>query len=233
MQSAYGFYSARAVREEGSRRTVRLMEPPQDRTAGANAANPIRVLIADGHVLFRQAIRSILEGQPDIVVVAEASDIGQVVSEAERSEPDVVLLDEKLSIGNVGHTASLLRASVPECRIVVLASDEDDDGLLRTLLTAMLERSRREREALLMLSRLTTREREVLRLLGSGARNSTIAKTLMISPDTARTHVQNLLHKLGLHSRLEAAGFARQTHLATIAPGDVHDDRESVGRARV
>jgi DNA-binding NarL/FixJ family response regulator len=103
--------------------------------------------------------------------------------------------------------------------------------MLRTLLTALLERRLREREALLRISRLTTREREVLQLLGSGAKNGAIAKTLMISPDTARTHVQNLLYKLGLHSRLEAAGFARQTQPVAIGLSDVHTDSAGHGRA--
>jgi len=222
-------------------------------------AEPIRVLIADGHALFRQALRSILEAEPDFDVVAEASDVGQVLSEAGRATPDVVLLDESLAVGSVGHTASLLRGSVPGCQIVVLASDEDDAELLaaveagvtgfitknvglgellegtrlvhegqalipptmlRTLLTTLRERRLREREALLRISQLTTREREVLELLASGAKNRAIAKALMISPDTARTHVQNILGKLGLHSRLEAAGFARQTQLVVDAVAD-------------
>ena len=82
--------------------------------------------------------------------------------------------------------------------------------MLPALLAALLERRRREREALTRISRLTAREREVLELLGSGAKNTMIAKTLMISPDTARTHVQNLLAKLGVHSRLVAAAFVVQ-----------------------
>jgi hypothetical protein len=53
----------------------------------------------------------------------------------------------------------------------------------------------------------------------------------MISPDTARTHVQNLLYKLGLHSRLEAAGFARQTQPVAIGLSDVHTDSAGHGRA--
>jgi DNA-binding NarL/FixJ family response regulator len=222
-------------------------------------AEPIRVLVADGHALFRQALRSILEAEPDFEVVAEASDVGQVLSEAERATPDVVLLDESLAVASIGHTASLLRGSVPGCQIVVLASDEDDAELLaaveagvtgfitknvglgellegtrlvhqgralipptmlRKLLATLLERRLREREALVRISRLTAREREVLELIASGAKNRAIAKALMISPDTARTHVQNLLGKLGLHSRLEAAGFARQAELVVEAVVD-------------
>jgi DNA-binding NarL/FixJ family response regulator len=60
------------------------------------------------------------------------------------------------------------------------------------------------------LSRLTRREREVLALLVDGADNHQIAQSLVISPQTARTHIQNALGKLGFHSRLEAAAFVRQ-----------------------
>jgi DNA-binding NarL/FixJ family response regulator len=271
-QPAYLFYSMRPVRDRRVRRSVIPMVTPGDPTARTSVSDRIRVIVADGHALFRQALRSILEDQPDIVVVAEASDVAQVLSEAERTEPDVILLDEHLSVGSVGHTAALLRASVPGCQVVVLAVDEDDAGLLAaveagvtgyltkdvgvvdllegtrvvhrgealipgrmlgTLLTTLLERRRREREALLRISRLTVRERQVLELLAAGAKNRAIAGALMISPDTARTHVQNLLYKLGLHSRLEAAGFARQADLVATAVSDAAVGEARRGRARV
>jgi DNA-binding NarL/FixJ family response regulator len=218
-------------------------------SAEADSVAEIRVLVAESQALFRQALTTILEEQPDIAVIGEAGDIERVVPEAERTQPDVILLDESLSSGSFGHTASLIRASVPQCQVVIIASKEDDAALLAAveagavgyitrdvgvrdllegtrvvhrgeamipsrmlpaLLAALLERRRREREALTRISRLTAREREVLELLGSGAKNTMIAKTLMISPDTARTHVQNLLAKLGVHSRLEAAAFVVQ-----------------------
>src|SRR4029450_2456217 len=92
--------------------------------------DPIRVLVAEGQALFRQALRSILEEQPDIAVVGEAGDIERVVSEAERTRPDVLLLAQGLSLGSLGQTASLLRACVPQCHVVVIASKEDDAALL-------------------------------------------------------------------------------------------------------
>jgi DNA-binding NarL/FixJ family response regulator len=57
------------------------------------------------------------------------------------------------------------------------------------------------------LARLTHRERQVLALLAEGADNDAIARTLVISPQTARTHIQNILTKLDVHSRLEATAF--------------------------
>jgi DNA-binding NarL/FixJ family response regulator len=85
--------------------------------------------------------------------------------------------------------------------------------LLRDLLVRLIDRRVDRDYALRRLSRLTRREREVLALLTRGADNDGIALALVISPETARTHVQNLLGKLELHSRLEAAAFVAQRGL--------------------
>jgi RNA polymerase sigma factor (sigma-70 family) len=68
------------------------------------------------------------------------------------------------------------------------------------------------------LNRLSPREREVLALLGRGWSNAQIGRELYISPHTVRTHVQNILQKLEMHSKLEAATFAMQHELATRRP---------------
>jgi DNA-binding NarL/FixJ family response regulator len=85
------------------------------------------------------------------------------------------------------------------------------------MLGALLQRlilRRRERDgALKHISNLTRREREVLALVAGGADNDAIAQRLVISPETARTHIQNVLGKLGVHSRLEAAAFVVQNGL--------------------
>ncbi len=65
-----------------------------------------------------------------------------------------------------------------------------------------------QRDMELMAAQLTTREREVLQLLAEGASSPQIAARLGVSPNTVRTHVQGILSKLQLHSRLEAAAFA-------------------------
>jgi DNA-binding NarL/FixJ family response regulator len=68
------------------------------------------------------------------------------------------------------------------------------------------------------LNRLSPREREVLVLLGRGWSNARIGEELYISPHTVRTHVQNILQKLEMHSKLEAATFAMQHELASRRP---------------
>lgn len=79
--------------------------------------------------------------------------------------------------------------------------------MLGDLITQLTGRRRHENQARRLLDRLTRREREVLALLADGADNLGIARALVISPQTARTHVQHVLEKLEVHSRLEAAAF--------------------------
>lgn len=218
-------------------------------SVAANASSEdrrIRILLADEQSLFREAVRSVLEAEPDLVVVGEARDGLQAVAEAERSQPDVVMLDSSLPNCDGIRAAGLIRDRAPKSRVLILCGDDDDRVLVDALeagangflskespmselidaarslfrgeilipprmmggLLARLIRRRREQdEALRRLSRLTRREQEVLRLLAQGADNDGIAQALVISPQTARTHVQNVLGKLGVHSRLEAAAF--------------------------
>jgi two-component system NarL family response regulator len=82
--------------------------------------------------------------------------------------------------------------------------------MLEPLLSNLIKHRKEHDEAFKRMSRLTRREREVLSLLADGADNARIAQALVISPQTARTHVQNVLSKLDVHSRLEAAMFWTQ-----------------------
>lgn len=209
----------------------------------------IRILLADEQLLFREAVKAVLESQPDIEVVAEARDGGQAVAEAIRMDPDVALLDLSLD-GGVGlEAAERLIEAVPRCRVLVLSDRHDPIALAQSLeagasgyltkdcplseliqavraihrgetlvpprmlgplLGHLIRRRRQQREALRRTARLTRREREVLALLAGGADNDAIAHALVISRETARTHIQNVLTKLGVHSRLEAAAFVMQ-----------------------
>src|ERR671919_581770 len=129
----------------------------------------VRVLIADAHSLFREALVSALAGQSDLEVVGEAKDGLEAVSEASRTKPEVAVLDAELPNCDGVRATRLIRERLPGCRVVVLAAEDDHD---------------------------------------------TIAQALVISPQTARTHIQNVLVKLGVHSRLEAAALAIQNGLS-------------------
>ncbi len=82
--------------------------------------------------------------------------------------------------------------------------------MLGELLTTLVNQGGKIDDSIKTLYKLTRRERQVLALLADGSDKDAIALALAISPQTARTHVQNILAKLGLHSRLEAAAFARK-----------------------
>lgn len=227
-----------------------------------NGTSSVGVLLADSHSLFRDAVRLVLASGTDLEVVAEARDGLQAVAEAERTRPDVALLDANLPNCDGIRAAEMIRERVPECHVIVLSGEEDEQILIRALeagangyftkeyplaelieaaravhrgetlvptrmlgplLSRLLHRRRRQEDALRQLARLTRREREVLSLLADGADNDSIAQALIISPQTARTHIQKLLSKLGVHSRLEAAAFVLQNGIkAELSDGDAH-----------
>jgi DNA-binding NarL/FixJ family response regulator len=178
--------------------------------------------------------------------VAEARDGQGAVARAEQSHPDVALIAADLPNGDGIRTTSLIRQRVSTCKILVLASEENERTLIDALeagasgyltkdaplseligatrsvhrgeimiptpmlgglITRLLMARKEQHQALVQVSTLTRRERQILALLSSGAGNDAIAQRLVISPETARTHIQNLLSKLGVHSRLEAAAF--------------------------
>jgi DNA-binding NarL/FixJ family response regulator len=212
----------------------------------------VRVLIADAHSLFREALATSLAGQPDLKVVGQARDGLEAVAEAARTEPEVAVLDADLPNCDGVRATKLIRDRLPACRVVVLAAEEDHEtladaihagangyltksspltdlvdairsvhrgdtlvpaGMLGDLLGRLIDRRQQQSEAVRRIGRLTPREQEVLSLLAQGGDNDTIAQALVISPQTARTHIQNVLVKLGVHSRLEAAALAIQNGL--------------------
>jgi two-component system NarL family response regulator len=213
---------------------------------------PIRIVLADEHALFREAVRVVLEAERDLHVVGDVSDGSKAAAEARRTMPDCVLLDAALAGRGATSATRRIVQDVPNCRVLVLAGEEDQDALIEALeagasgyltkesplealidavravhrgetlvpprmlgglVSGLIRRRENQEEALRKMSRLMRREREVLALLARGAGNVAIAESLVISPETARTHIQNVIAKLGVHSRLEAAMFVSQNRL--------------------
>jgi DNA-binding NarL/FixJ family response regulator len=164
---------------------------------------------------------------PDVAVIDVGSFHGaglQAVSAMRRALPSckvIVLVDDQgipslvrsLEAGASGYLAktSSLQHLVRATRAVVDGRIVIPPSLLDGLIGALLQRKRDVDGAFLLIHRLTRREREVLVLLSEGANNTEIGQILAISPQTARTHVQKILAKLAVHSRLEAAALARQS----------------------
>jgi DNA-binding NarL/FixJ family response regulator len=171
-----------------------------------------------------RALAEVARHRPDIVILA-----GDLPSEggvhATREIRGRVPETRVLIVGPEGDQSLLIAAleagvggyltkgsPLDDLICATLAVHEGDMPIPPSMLPAVMEeligRRRQARDDLRLVSRLTPREREVLTLLSGGGNNQAIARALVISPQTARTHVQHLLAKLGVHSRLAAAAFA-------------------------
>ena len=127
-------------------------------------------------------------------------------------EEDVKILIEGLEAGATGFLTkdSPLAELIEAARLVNEGETLVPRRMLGALLARLVRRRREQSEAMRRMSKLTRRERQILALLSGGADNHSIARELVISPETARTHIQKVLGKLGVHSRLEAAAFVTQ-----------------------
>ena len=204
----------------------------------------IRVLIADDHAVVRQGLRTFLDLQEDIEVVAEAGEGAEAIEAAVRLEPDIVLID--LVMPGVDGIEALrrLREQVPSARAIVLSSFVDDDKLfpaIRAGAAGYLLKDVQPQELVeairavhgggallhpqvaarlldeLTEDPLTPREREVLALIGRGMPNKLIARELSLSEKTVKAHVSSILAKLGVTDRTQAALYAVREGI--VGPG--------------
>ena len=210
--------------------------------------DPIRVLVADDHVLYRRGLELVLGQESDIEIVGEAGDGAEAIVRAEELLPDVVLMDVRMPRRSGIEACLAIKELVPSTKIVMLTiSDEESDlydavragangyllkdvpaeeiadglravyagqslispSMASKLLSefALMIKKHEERPAM-PVPRLTERELEVLKLVARGMANKDIARALFISENTVKNHVRNILEKLQLHSRMEAAMYA-------------------------
>lgn len=198
----------------------------------------IRVMSVDDHPVVRRGIAAMLETVPELKLVAEASSGDEAVDMYRVHTPDVVLMDLRLAGKMDGIEAiEAMCREWPNVRILVLttyAGDENihraleagargylikdtlDDRLVEAIRAIQQGRRYIPPEVAVQLTErgpraeLTDREREVLALLSRGYRNKEIGAELGISEATARTHVENVVAKLGVNGRTEAVMAALQ-----------------------
>jgi two-component system, NarL family, nitrate/nitrite response regulator NarL len=159
-----------------------------------------------------------LEGSPNLVTrMLEACPEARVIVLGDDHDADVLLA--AIRAGAAGVVGKNYGAStVLRVAGAVLAGEGAvPRGMLLELARRMVCRDRTPDSPL---SRLSPRERQVLALLSKGWDNARIGRDLFISQHTVRTHIQNILEKLGMHSKLEAATFAIQRSMELeLAPG--------------
>lgn len=203
---------------------------------------PVTVLIVDDHAIVRHGLRTYLGAQPGLLVVGEAASGEEAVGLVTELVPDVVLLDLVLpGLDGIEATRQIRRTS-PSTRVIVLTSFTDDEFVVRALRAgalsyllkdahpsevaaavrraargeAVIDRSIASRllgDAASGPDELSERELQVLRLIAAGRGNGAIAGDLQISEQTVKKHVSNILGKLHLADRTQAAVYAWQEGL--------------------
>ena len=199
----------------------------------------ISVVIADDHPLILAGLASVIEAEPELVLLGQASNADGAVAHYLRLRPDVLLVDLNMPGGGIDAIARVRRFD-PQARIVVLTTFDGDEDVHRSLaagasgyllkgsgfdeIVACLRQVLRHGHYLpAMLAHklagrieagaLSPRERDILSHLGQGKSNKRIADDAGIGVGTVKYHVNNILSKLDVASRSEAVCVARQRGL--------------------
>ena len=198
---------------------------------------PIRILIAEDHLIARAGIATIVNSQPDMVVVGEAINGEQAVALFRTHQPDVILMDIRMPLKNGLEAISAICRESPRAHIIALSTFGGDEDIRKALLAGARGYLTKDvlRDDLITAIRavhagsqylppslaallaaepprpdLSARELEVLRLVVRGLQNKQIAWELGISEETAKIHVKSILKKLGATDRTQAATSAIQ-----------------------
>ena len=225
-------------------------QSPDRRRMESSNFTASRVLIVDDQKITRQGLRMLLEGKDGVQVVGDTNGVG-AIEMALACRPDVIIIDFDIPDVTIGiGRLSRLRETVPDARVIIFASDENQPDLIhraihrgavgylsknhsdidevataiRTVargevfvssaaLSSLVqfirdEKQRRPTSAATLVDRLTARESDVLNLVAQGFTNRQIANRLVISESTARSHLHNILDKLQMTNRVQAAAYA-------------------------
>jgi DNA-binding NarL/FixJ family response regulator len=206
-------------------------------TGRSSIGGSIRIITVDDHPLLRQGIAAIIKTQPDMQVVAEASDGEEAIAQFRAHRPDVTLMD--LQMPNVNGTEAItrIRSEFHDAKILVLSTYSGDvqvlhaikagargyllkgnvrTELLEAIRTVHAGRKRIPPEIATELAEhaaddeLSSREIDVLHLIGAGNANKQIADKLSIAETTVKNHISNILSKLGANDRAHAVTIALQ-----------------------
>jgi DNA-binding NarL/FixJ family response regulator len=212
-------------------------------------SNPIRILVVEDHHVVRQGLVALLSVADGVEVVGQAGDGAEALTQFETHYPDVTLIDLRLPRLSGVEVIQRVRAEHANARFIVLTTYDGDEDIFRALqagarayllkgmtvdvlLSAIrsvhagksivppaIAQKLAERMAT---EQLTNREQDVLEQIVRGKSNKEIGIELDISEATVKTHINNLLGKLGVSDRTQAVTAAIQRGLVQLeSEGDV------------
>ena len=203
----------------------------------------IRILTVEDHPVFRAGLTTIITSESDLLLVGQAANGAEAISEFRRHRPDITLMDLRLPGINGTDTLIAIRGEYPDARIIMLTTADGDvdiqramragawgyilkstpqQELLKVVRSVHAGRRQVPPEVAVRLAEylgkedLTTRELEVLRLIRDGYRNKQIADQLTIAETTVSFHIKNLVDKLEANDRTHAVTIALRRGLLQI-----------------
>ncbi|MGO9516927.1 MAG: response regulator [Candidatus Korobacteraceae bacterium] len=200
-----------------------------------NDQTRIRVLSVDDHPLLREGIATLINNQPDMCIVGEASSGREALERFRELHPDITLMDVRLPDMSGIDAMIAIRKEFPEARVIMLTTSEGDVEVQRALeggargymLKSMPPKDLVEAIRQVHAGKkrippsiaahlaehysdesLTAREIEVLQQIAGGNRNRDIGERLFISEETVKVHIKHIMDKLGASDRTQAVAIA-------------------------
>jgi DNA-binding NarL/FixJ family response regulator len=195
----------------------------------------IRVLSVDDHPLLQQGIAAVINNQPDMSIVAEASNGRDAIQQYRLHRPDVTLMDLRLPDMSGIDAMIAIRTEFSDARILILTTFEGDVEIKRALAAGArgyMLKSMHPKEMVEVIRQvhagkkripsevaahlaehmgeetLTAREIDVVKHIANGNRNKDIAEKLFISEETVKAHIKHIMEKLGASDRTQAVSIA-------------------------